>query len=145
MSRLICASVCASVHYNDVITIPMASRFTSLAIVYSTVYSGADQRKHQSCASLAFVRRIHRLPVNSLHKRPATRQTFPFDDVIMGVTTFHWWELLTTNSARVDTKLYYYYWMVFKFCHAQPLCHELNLFFGRSINCKVAFVESVLY
>ena len=54
-----------------------------LAIVYSTVYSGADHRKHQSSASLAFVRRIHRWPVNSPHKWPVTRKMFPFDDVIM--------------------------------------------------------------
>ena len=38
----------------------MVSQITSLAIVYSTVYSGADQRKHQSSASLAFVRGIQR-------------------------------------------------------------------------------------
>ena len=31
--------------------------------VYSTIYSGAVQRKHQSSASLAFVRGIHRWPV----------------------------------------------------------------------------------
>ena len=37
----------------------MASQITSLTIVCSAVYSGADQRKHQS-ASLAFVRGIHR-------------------------------------------------------------------------------------
>ena len=36
----------------------MASQITSLTIVYSTVYSDADQRKHQSSASLAFVRGI---------------------------------------------------------------------------------------
>ena len=51
--------------------------------LYSTVYSGADQRKLQSSASLAFVRGIHRWPVNSPHKRPVTRKMFPFDDVIM--------------------------------------------------------------
>ena len=56
--------------YNDVIMITMASQITSLALVYSTVYSGADQRKHQSSASLAFVRGIHRGPVNSPHKWP---------------------------------------------------------------------------
>ena len=61
----------------------MASQITSRTIVYSTVYSGADQRKHQSSASLAFVRVIHRGPVNSPHKRPVTRKMFPFDDVIM--------------------------------------------------------------
>ena len=43
----------------------MASQITSLTIVYSTVYSGADQRKHQSSVSLAFVRGIHQWPVNS--------------------------------------------------------------------------------
>ena len=49
----------------------------------STVYTGTDQRKHQSSASLAFVRGIHRSPVKSLHKWPVTRNMFPFDDVIM--------------------------------------------------------------
>ena len=61
----------------------MVSQMTSLMIVYSTVYSGTDQRKHQSSASLAFVRGIHRRPVNTPHKRPVTRKMFPFDDVIM--------------------------------------------------------------
>ena len=70
-------------HYIDVIMGLMASQITSLTIVYSTVYSGADQRKHQSSASLAFVRGIHWRPVNSQHKRPVTRKMFPFDDVIM--------------------------------------------------------------
>ena len=51
----------------------IASQITSLTIFYSTVYSDADQRKHQSSASLAFVR----------HKWPVTRKMFPFDDVIM--------------------------------------------------------------
>ena len=46
-------------HDSDVIMSTMASQITSLAIVYSTVYSGADQRKHQSSVSLAFVRGIH--------------------------------------------------------------------------------------
>ena len=47
-------------HYNDVIMSTMASQIASLTIVYPTVYSGPDQRKHQSSASLAFVRGIHR-------------------------------------------------------------------------------------
>ena len=72
-------------HYNDVIMSTIASQMTSLTIVYSTVYSDADQRKHQSSASLAFVRGIHRGPVNSPHKWPVTRKMFPFDDVIMNV------------------------------------------------------------
>ena len=61
----------------------MASQITGLMIVYSSVYSGADQRKHKSSASLAFVRGIHRRPVNSPHKGPVTWKMFPFDDVIM--------------------------------------------------------------
>ena len=61
----------------------MASQITSLTIAYSTIYSGADQGKHQSSASLAFVRRIQRWPVDSPHKWPVTRKIFPFDDVIM--------------------------------------------------------------
>ena len=71
-----------------------ASIFMVVYVAYSTethgqhhyndvVYSGADQRKHQNSASLAFVRGIRRWPVNSPHKRPVTRKMFPFDDVIM--------------------------------------------------------------
>ena len=70
-------------HYNDVIMSAMASQITSLRIVYSLVYSGANQSKHQSSASLAFMRGIHRWPVNSPHKGPVTRKMFQFDDVIM--------------------------------------------------------------
>ena len=70
-------------HYDDVIMDSIASQITSLTIVYSTVHSGADQSKHQSSASLAFVWEIHRWPVNFPHKWPVTRKMFPFDDVIM--------------------------------------------------------------
>ena len=70
-------------HYSDVIMGTMTSQITSLMIVYSTVYPGADQRKHQSSASLAFLRGIHRWPVNSPHTGPVTRKMFPFDDVII--------------------------------------------------------------
>ena len=69
-------------HYNDVIMGTTASQITSLTIVYSTVYSDADQRKHQSSASLAFVRGIHRGSVNSPHKWQVTRKMFPIDDVM---------------------------------------------------------------
>ena len=61
----------------------MASQITGVLIVYSIIYPGAAQRKHQSSASLAFVMGIHRWPVNSPHKGPVTRKTFPFNDVIM--------------------------------------------------------------
>ena len=61
----------------------IAPQIISLTLVYSAVYSGADQRKHQSPASLAIVRGIHRGPVNSPHKWTVRRKMFPFDDVIM--------------------------------------------------------------
>ena len=48
-----------------------------------TVCSGADQRKHKSSASLAFVRGIHRWPVDSPDEGPVTRKMFPLDGVIM--------------------------------------------------------------
>ena len=40
-------------YYNDVIMGAMASQITYLTIDYSTIYSGADQRKQLSSASLA--------------------------------------------------------------------------------------------
>ena len=70
-------------HYNDVIMGAIASQITSLTIVNSTVYSGTDQRIHQSSTSLAFVQGIHRGPVNSPHKWPVTWKMFSFDDVFM--------------------------------------------------------------
>ena len=78
-----CTSISCLFHYNDVIMSTMASQITNLMIVYTTVYSGTDQRKHQSFTSLAFVREIHLWPVNSPHKCPVTQKMFPFDDVIM--------------------------------------------------------------
>ena len=83
-----CRAESSRKHYNDVIMTTMASQIASLTVVYSTVYSDADQRKHQSSTSLAFVRGIHRGPVNSPHKGPVTRKMFPFDDVIMKYSTF---------------------------------------------------------
>ena len=56
-------------HYNDVIMSTMASPITTLRIVYSIVYLGTDQRKHQSSASIAFVKGIHPWPVNSPAQR----------------------------------------------------------------------------
>ena len=67
--------VCDHLHYSDV----TMGTITSLI----NVYSDEDQRKHQSSASLAFVRGIPRRPVNSPHKGPVTQKMFPFDDVIM--------------------------------------------------------------
>ena len=81
--------------YSDVIMGAMASQITSLTIVYSTVYSGVDQRKHQSPASLAFVWGIHR------------SQMFSFDDVIVVFMRFFGYDRFSSASQmfaeeRVD-------------------------------------------
>ena len=88
--------------------IAMASQINILTVVYSTVYSGADQSKHQSSASLAFVRGIHRWPVNSSHKGPVRWKMFPFDDVIMrddhkqlNIPDFHTHGYLLTKNSYV--------------------------------------------
>ena len=62
-------------HNSDVIMSPMASQITSITIVYSTVYSGVDERKHQFRVT-DFVKGIHRWPINSPHKGPVTRKCF---------------------------------------------------------------------
>ena len=91
-------------HYNDVIMGATASQITSLTIIYSTVYSDKDHRKHQSSTSLAFVRGNHRGPTNSPHKWPVTRKTIPFDDAIM----LFWIGHRCTRSKRSQI------------CHAPP-------------------------
>ena len=75
---------CSSLtHYSNVIMSMIASQIISILIIFSTICSGADQRKHQSSVSLAFVRGIQWSPVDSPHKGPVTRKVFPFDHVIM--------------------------------------------------------------
>ena len=88
-------------HYSDVIMSTMAFQIIGVSIVYLTVCSGADQRKHQSSATLAFVRGIHLWPVNSPHKGPVTRKMFPFDDVIMGMT-----DILVTNVGIETSSIF---------------------------------------
>ena len=75
-------------HYNDFIMSTMVSKITSVSIVCTTVCSGADQIKHKSSASMAFVSGIHRWPVTSLHKGPVMQKMFPFDDIMDKITTF---------------------------------------------------------
>ena len=91
------------IHYNDAIMSAMLSQITNISIAYSTFCSGADQRKHQSSASLALVRGIHRWPVNSHHKEPVTWKMFPFDDIIMFHFTLFWsrWPKPLATSENV--------------------------------------------
>ena len=88
-----------NLHYGDVIMGAIAYQITRLTIVYSTVYSDADQKKHQGSASLAFVRGNHGGPVNFPHKWPVTRKMFPFDDVIMYLLKVKKY-LIRKNSKR---------------------------------------------
>ena len=60
LSKQLLFKINVTSHYIDVIMTTMATQITSLTVVYSTVYSDADQRKHQSSTSLAFVWGIHR-------------------------------------------------------------------------------------
>ena len=132
-----------SQHYSDVIMGAMASQITCVSIVCS---SGGDQRKHQSIASLAFVRGIHRWLVVSPHKGPVTRKMFPFDDVIMksmDITRCHrWWydddmtkpKLLNTtisnfqaHISRIDIlRIPWYYPQV----NPQNTCGDKSAFSG---------------
>ena len=73
-------------HYSEVIMCMMVSQITCVLIACSIVCSGADQRKHQSSMSLAFVRAIHWWPVNVPHKGPVTWKIFPFDDNIIMIS-----------------------------------------------------------
>ena len=98
------------IHYNDIIMGAMSSQITSLTIFYWTVYSDADQRKHQSSAALAFVLGIHRGPVNSPDKWPVRRKMFPFDDVIM---------------KTYKTSVYISWDIPYKVCHI--LSKDINL------------------
>ena len=88
-------------HYTDVKMVTIASQITSLTIVYSAIYSDADQRKYQNSASLAFVWGIHRRPVNSPHKWPVTRKMLPFDDVIMFISIYKSNDNGKTNHAML--------------------------------------------
>ena len=112
----------------------IASHITSLTIVYSSVYSGTDQRKHQSSASLAFVRGIHRWSVNSTHKRPVTRKMFPFDDVMMKLTFLGF----TLNMTEMST------WMwVLKPFKAVPISARRHAFL--SPQTAIERLHSLIY
>ena len=67
---------------------------------------GVDQRKLQSSTSLAFMRGIHRWPVNSMHKGPVTRKMCPFDDIIMSVIVA--WHPISIRSFDFNIHLTHY-------------------------------------
>ena len=75
INRIATARICREITKLTLMSV-MASQITSLSIVCSNIYPGAGQKKHQSSASLVFVRGIHRWPVNSPYKGPVTRKIF---------------------------------------------------------------------
>ena len=113
----------------------MASKITSLAIVYATFYSSADQRKYQSSASLAFVCGIHRWPVNSPHKRPVTWKMFPFDDVIMeNLDSVQWWKRTHLLFKSIAVTSGHQGWWLLKLC---SLISSLRKFWFIKYTCQV--------
>ena len=131
----------------------MASQIASLTIVYSIVYSGADQRKHESSASLAFVRVIHRSPVNSPHKGPVTRKMFSFDDVIMEEASGCWWPLMSFASWHLHIPCWFVSNVLqqnatpmqhpFRKLKAHHLCHFI--FSNRTSISNVCIIVGSLY
>ena len=86
----------------------IASQTTGVSIVCLTDCPGANQRIHQNSASLAFVRGIHRWPMNSPYKGPVTPKMFPFDDVIMAESNFISWyhhDVYESSSTLYKTSL----------------------------------------
>ena len=106
-----------SYHYDDVIMGAIASLITSLTIVYSTVYSDADQRTHQSSASLAFVCGIHRGSVNSPHKWPLTRKMMTSSCLVSFSSMVNiyppWW--------RHQMEIFWRYWPFVRVIHPLPV------------------------
>ena len=88
-------------HYSDVITSAITSQIISLASVYSTGYSGTDQRKHQSSASLAFVRGIHRWPVNSAQRANNA-------EIVFHLMTSSWVQSVCDNIDRTRSFCFCY-------------------------------------
>ena len=91
------------IHHNHSVNSPSLQwrLFTQMFI------QGADQRKHQSSESLAFVRRIHRWPVNSPHKGPATAKMFPFDDVIMIINVYGYQRQSVLWAGQIITHVHF--------------------------------------
>ena len=123
-------------HYNDVIMSVMASQITSFMIVYS----GADQRKHQSSASLAFVRGIHRGPVNSSHEWPVMPQSHPTTGPVRFLTPVRFiarkaewsarrnftpvllsWSHQATGPVRLDTAVHLCFDQIILRIHMDPV------------------------
>ena len=104
-------------HYSDVTFSTMVSQINSVPIVYPTVCSSPDQRKHQSSASLAFVREIHRRPGNS----PVTVE-FPAQRASNAENVSIWWLIMRLTSVACK--------------ESSALCHILS-FVKFRLTCSI--------
>ena len=115
-------------HYSDVIMGTMGSQITSLTIVYSTVYSGADKGKHQSTASLAIVRGIHWWLVNSHAQMASNAENVSIWWRHHACFTYGmWWRyqaLATCSLAQLYKTMMTSYGNAF--CTTCPLCGPLT-------------------
>ena len=127
-------------HYNGVIMTTIASQITSLAVVYSTVYSEADQRKHQRSASVAFVWGIHRdrwiphtkgqLREKCFHLMTSSWISEPWNSC-MGHSLLTRDELNHMWTKRFDMRTRCISWQ-----HQHDLCIYLHIFGLSSYDCN---------
>ena len=127
-------------HYSDVVMGAMEPKITSLTIVYSTVYSGADKRKHHGSVLLAFVRGIPRWLVNSPHKRPVTRNVFPFDDVVMFRAVLKTLPVLRLEYSRMTRATP---WLLLLWFHVFP-GHRQSRYQGYEISGSLSSLKKSL-
>ena len=88
--------------YTDVTMGTIASKITSFTIVYSTVYSDADQRKYQSSASLAFVQG------NSPEAGEFPAQMASYEENVS-----IWWRLHVLSRLTFNLKTHSCLWWIF--------------------------------
>ena len=93
-------------HNNNVIMSAIASQITSVSIACSTVGSGADPKKHQNSATQAFVRGIHRSPVNSPKKASNAENVFIW-------SRHHWFNMICTKMNTTCPLQGHYRWEKF--------------------------------
>ena len=125
MYNIGCHSNC-HIHYIHVKMSAMASQISGLSSVYSTVYSGVDQRKRRSSASLAFVRGIHRWLVNSPHKGSVTGKMFLFHDVIMFSRICFC--IINDENGHITTSLSKVkYWIYLQPTHLAFVCRNYSI------------------
>ena len=140
------------IHYIDVIMTTMASQITSLMVVYSTVYSNADQRKHQSFASLAFVWGIHRhrwIPCTKGHLRTKCFRLMTSSCV----TVYHIMKVIpyglhaekrTWKRVLMQTFRNWSIGMINKFSTIRHVS-EYILTFWPEISCNCIFLNSIIF